>query len=795
MVNWKSEEGFPSRASAANRGTSALVMPLRGFLPLLLLFALSATTPAQLPSVPADELQARIKSAAAARDSGNSQAVARASSQVLSLAFRRLANVRLAQTAFPQAAELYKSSLLWEDAAETHIGLAICALYQNRPDESLVEASKALLLDPNSARAWNIQGKAWMKKRDYRKAVDSLQNAVKIQPEFEPSYALGVALLNLRDAASKQEATKVFDSIVANVGDSGSVHVMFGRAYRDAEMQDDAIRELRKAIALDTKTPHAHYFLGLALLWKNEWTDTPEILQEFQAELKNYPKDFLANYFVGYLDSNDRRYDQANRHLKDAIALDPSWPEPWLFLGLNSYAQANMPDSEKYLRKCVELTGKDEARGNYQVRRAYITLGRILSASGRAKEAQPYLEKAREFQKLSLAEAQQTIAGKASEQGSASTAAVVALLDKQQDQPLEQSSGDVDPTAPVSAETLNRAGLSEEKRKAAATDESNLRLVLASSFSDLATSEAIRKDYAAALAHYQDAEKWNSSAPGLLRNLGVAAFRIQNYQECVRALSEVVSANPSDSASRAMLGSAYYALDNYREAVRTIAPLGDRAVHDTALGYAWAASLVRLGELVPATKILEEYEKADLSLDSIMLVGQLWLDMADYAHAVAAFHRALDRDPYVARAHYFAGLAQLHWSHVNEAIAEFNAALKLAPDDPDAKIGMGYVYMQQAKSAEAMELFRSVIASHPENGNAHYQLGKLLLEAGNVREAVNELETAARAFPERDYVHYQLQAAYRKDSRTAEADRELQIYKELKAKNRAATVPRPTERP
>ena len=116
MVSWKSEEGFPSRASAANRGTSALVMPLRGFLPLLLLFALSAITPAQLPSVPADELQARIKSAAAARDSGNSQAVARASSQVLSLAFRRLANVRLAQTAFPQAAELYKSSLLWEDA-------------------------------------------------------------------------------------------------------------------------------------------------------------------------------------------------------------------------------------------------------------------------------------------------------------------------------------------------------------------------------------------------------------------------------------------------------------------------------------------------------------------------------------------------------------------------------------------------------------------------------------------------------------------------------------------------------
>ena len=114
---------------------------------------------------------------------------------------------------------------------------------------------------------------------------------------------------------------------------------------------------------------------------------------------------------------------------------------------------------------------------------------------------------------------------------------------------------------------------------------------------------------------------------------------------------------------------------------------------------------------------------------------------------------------------------------------------------PDAKIGLGYVYVQQGKQSEAIELFRSVIATHPKNGNAHYQLGKLLLDAGNVQEAVAHLEAAARELPQTDYVHYQLQTAYRKESRTAEADRELQIYRELKAKNRALTVPRPMERP
>lgn len=742
-----------------------------------------------------DELQERLKAAAAARETGDPGSVARANFQVLALALRKLGNVRTTEGAFPEAAELYRRSLVWEDAAETHVGLAICNLYANRPDDSLVEAAKALLLDPNSARAFNIQGKAWMKKREYRKAVDSLERAVKIQPEFEAAYALASSLLSLKDPESKKKAAEVFDTIVASVGDSGSLHVLFGHAYRDAEMQDDAIRELRKAVALDTRTPHAHYFLGLALLWKNEWTTTPEIRQEFVTELNNFPRDFLANYFLGYLDSNDRRYDEANMHLKAATEIDPSWPEPWLFLGLNAYAQGDLVHAEEYLRKCIELTGKDESRGNYQVRRAYITLGRILTNRGRADEAAPYMARAREFQKQALAEAQQQIADKASEEGSVSPAAVVALLKRQEDQPIAMPSEPVDPVMPLDSSVLARSGLSEETKKAAISEENRLRLILGSSFSDLATSEAIRRDFPSALAHYQEAERWSPAIPGLLRSLGVAAFRSQNYPECARALSQVLASSPSDAAVRAMLGSAYFSLDNYAEAARTIAPLGDRAMRDTTLGYPWAASLFRLGDSTQAGHVLQEYEKSNLSPDAVLLAGQLWTDMGDFSRAVQAFHRALNNDPSLARAHYYAGLAQLRWEHSDEAEEEFNAALKLAPDDADATIGLGYVCVQRRKQAEAIELFRSVTTHHPENGNGHYQLGKLLLEGGKIQEAVAELEVAARELPQNDYVHYQLQAAYRKESRTADADRELQVYKELKARNRASTVPRPMERP
>jgi Flp pilus assembly protein TadD len=58
------------------------------------------------------------------------------------------------------------------------------------------------------------------------------------------------------------------------------------------------------------------------------------------------------------------------------------------------------------------------------------------------------------------------------------------------------------------------------------------------------------------------------------------------------------------------------------------------------------------------------------------------------------------------------------------------------------------------------------------------------MDRGELEDAVQHLETATRLSPQSDYMHYQLQAAYRKESRIADADRELEIYKELKAKQR-----------
>ncbi len=733
----------------------------------------------------AAELQKRLDRAQNAKSSGDPAQVAHANELVIALALRKLGQVRLLESGYAQAVELYSRSLNFENIPDTRVDLALAQLQAGQADKSIEEVDQALLDDPNNVRAFQVLARVWAVKNDNRRASNALARVAELSPTIEHYYSLAISLLASKDLADRPRAVAAFGQMTKIAGESGSLHVMFGRAYRDAGDMPAAIHEFEIAIKLDTRTPHAHYFLGLAHLAANEWVATPEVRTEFLKELEFFPRDYLANYMVGFLDSAERKYEEAEKYLKMATTLNPEAPEPWLYLGLNTYAQNDMAQAEECFRKAILLTGADDARSNYQIRRAYIDLGRILSKSGRKEEATKYLDKARELQNKVLQTSQQGMASHFLEEGAdVAAASAIVMPSAMEDKPELTPAEYVDPFAQVDPAILARANLTEDLKKEAASQEQQLRAVLAQSFSDLATSDALRKDYVAALGHYQDAEHWDPAVPALMRNLGVAAFRVQNYPEAVRALSAWLNAHPGDAGVRAMLGMAYFGEDNYQEAKQTFEPLGRRGMQDPAVGYTWAAALTKLGELPQATEVLAEFAKEDRPTETLMLVGQLWIEIEDYARAVATFHRALEKDPALPKAHYFAGQACIHWQHWEDAAKEFQAELAGVPGDTEARYNLGFVYLQQSRVADAAKLFQEVIAERPEHANAQYEYGKILLDRGELQNAIAHLEIAARLSPRTDYVHYQLQSAYRKDGRVADADRELEIYKKIKAKKR-----------
>jgi tetratricopeptide (TPR) repeat protein len=543
----------------------------------------SSTKPKPASSPAAFELQRRVEAAQAARQSQDAAAIALANRKLIAIALREMAQLRLLETAYPESIELYRHSLDFEDIPDTRVDLAIADLDANKLEDALAQTNQVLASDPKNARAWNVQGKVWIQKQDANKAAESLEHSVEIHPDVEAAYSLGIAFLM---AKQKAKADAVFQQLLEWLGDSGPLRVLIARAYRDENFMEETISNLKRAIILDPKTPHAHYFLGLSYLIVHEWAPSPEARTEFLAEVQLNPRDYLSNYFLGVMASIERQLDESDRYLKRAAAISPDSPEAWLYLGLNAYTRKDNKQAEVLLRKAITLAGDQVSEAHYLIRRGYFVLGRILLASGKKDEAEVYLRKARQLQIL------------ASEAKSKSTMGedeVTPVPEKEQNVSLPEGAAD-NPMAQVDASTLAHANLTPQQNAEASAEEKRVRAILGAGFNDLATSEAIQGQFDLALDHYHEAERWDPAVQDLLRNIGFAAFRKNDYAETVRALSQVVAANPADTAARTELGMAYYATEAYSNAAHTIAPLGESAMHNPELSYAWAASLNKLGE-------------------------------------------------------------------------------------------------------------------------------------------------------------------------------------------------------
>ena len=331
---------------------------------------------------------------------------------------------------------------------------------------------------------------------------------------------------------------------------------------------------------------------------------------------------------------------------------------------------------------------------------------------------------------------------------------------------------------------IKRPSVSTAERQRLKAREHLLRQILGSSFNDWGTAEAREQQYVEALQHFKEAERWDASTPGLMRNLGIAAFQQEEYSESARVLTGVVSANPEDQRSRLMLAMSLFSLERFSEAAKNFTVINDLAMQDARTAYAWAYSLVRNNQPQQANVIADILAARDLSPDVHLLVCKLYTASENYEHAIPCFRTIAAENPEMPGPHYELGATLIRLGKPNDAIPELREELKINPSDVDAQYDLAYALSETSHKEEALTLLHSVLALNPNYSQAHYQLGKMLLEEGKTEEAIGHLETAARLSPDDAFVHYQLQVAYRRAGRTEDANRELQLYKDIKAGKR-----------
>jgi len=310
----------------------------------------------------------------------------------------------------------------------------------------------------------------------------------------------------------------------------------------------------------------------------------------------------------------------------------------------------------------------------------------------------------------------------------------------------------------------------------------------------------------------------NSNAQG---NLGVLLFFHGDYADAIPHMRTAFELQPDLWRIEALLGIAEKRMGDPREAQkdleRAFPNLDDKKIRiDAGLElielYSASTQLdralslaVKLQELAPQNPqiLLVTYQISRQvmyqSLLSTMMVApdsaEMHMIMAgelgqqgDRTNAIAQYREALRLNPALPGAH-FELAEQLRMSSdpaLNaQAEAAYNAAIRANQYDEMSWRQLGGIITAKGDFQTAAEDYRKALALQPKDSDAKTGLAIALLSMNQTDEAISLLESAVKDDPTNIVAHYRLSVLYRHAGRTADAQREMDIfhhYSEVKDK-------------
>ena len=737
-------------------------------------------SPQKASPAPQDAFQQHYDAARTFQVSGDPDRAATEYGLFLAGALRTSAKASVELGEADRAASLFEQALqIVPNDPETGIDAAQLLFQQEKLTEARAAVEKVVVSAPDNARAQALLGQILFGQKDYKGAREHLEQAVVGAPTFDAAYLLGITYIKLGDFSRSR---LVFDDLTTGFGDTAQMHMMFAQAYKEGgwEALDNAIQELQKALAKDSRASRAHFLIALAYMDRDGDSAFPQVAAELQAELKVNPNDARSHYLLGYIAMKQHDAKTAENELLRASHLDPTNPDPLIYLG-QIYSDAGRDaEAEATLRKAISLSGNASAT-DYLIGRAHYVLGRLILKAGKKEEGEKELAASQEIRdRMNRADVARD--GKNGQQ-------------KKTDPELASVSDEGTagkPAAPAVAPP--------QAAEAMRTYLASLKPAIADSYNNLGVIKAGQKDFKTAAAYFRQAGEWNPALETLDRNWGMAAFYGADYQEAVQPLTRQLQKKPDDVRVRAALGLSLFTTQNFAGTIETLKPIQEQVDDDPGLAYAFAVSQVKTGSYDEGVKRLKAMADADAkspdphsgdphsgdthSADLHMMLGSAFADQHEYDTALQEYRKSLAIDPGQEQTHYLTGLALIRSGHPKDAVEELRAALKLSPADTPAKYHLAFSLIQTRELTEAQTLLTEVIEQDTKYADAYYELGKLQLEQGDTKGSISSLENGIKANPEADYIHYQLAMAYRRDSRNEDAEREIKLYQTLKDQHR-----------
>jgi tetratricopeptide (TPR) repeat protein len=716
---------------------------------------------------PLDSIERHYK---AARELHNSGKLVEAESEyraALGEAYRELGKVLLAGGEYKKAIEAFDRAVPAGASAEVMlIDQATAYFYAAEYDKAISPLKRALAANPKSIAAHHLIGKVHFMLRQFDKAAVELEIALKLAPsDFDIAYTLALAHLKQQQLAP---ARQILRGLLQKLGNRAEVHNLFGRAYRETKHYDEAIEEFKKAIALDTKQPRAHYNLGLTYLLKDGALSLKEAAEEFRIELSVYPEEFLAVYNLGLVCVVERKYEEAVKLLEKASRLRPQNPDVRLFLGNAYHGLSQFERAIESIRKAMELNPLLDKISAHAAE-AHFLLGQSLVRVGRAEEGEKELERASELKAKALENDRQKID---------------AYLNTEEYRGFRFSPEE-------EQRALSATGAPERKAKEKfKASEKFLSEVVAKIHNQTGLLYADRQDFLKAAEHFHAAIVWDSKLVGAGYNLGLAYYQTERYKEAIPPLESEIKNDPANSSAKHLLGLSYFMAEDYAKASALLGEVLPTRPNSVGLYYTLSLSLIKQKKLAEASDVIKQMlvmggDNAQIHI----LLGQAHHAQNEDEKALEELKKASEMDGRLALAHYYAGLIYIKMGKFDEAAREFEAELAVSPKDNQAKYHLAFVLLARGQLERGIALMREVIAAKPDFADARYELGKALLGRADVGGAIESLELAVKLAPDKSHIHYQLGRAYTAANREADAQKSFETFKQLKDKERDRTNP------
>ncbi len=307
-----------------------------------------------------------------------------------------------------------------------------------------------------------------------------------------------------------------------------------------------------------------------------------------------------------------------------------------------------------------------------------------------------------------------------------------------------------------------------------------------------------------AIAEFKKVTELAPELPAAWVNLGAAYLQSQQYDEAIPPFKKSLQLKPDLPGAQQMLGYALLADGYASEAI----PYLEETHSQEALGIAQ----LKVGKLPQAiANLTESLQKRPNDPNLLYYLGR-----ASGLLSKEAFDTLEAGYPDSARAHQALAENYAALRQVPEAEKEYLQALQSQGRTPGVHLGLGDLYAAAADWPKAEQQFRQEAKLQPGDAEPSYKLGNALLQQGKIAEAKVELVRADHlrpGMPETLYAlgkadslsgdtsaaekawqqvlaieknsqlaaqtHFALAGLYRKQGKTADAEREMQAYKQL----------------